>query len=182
MRVDRLEVQLARDQEDDGLDGGQSREAARTALGCLEMAVDGFEDAVGLTGPITAIEVPAGERLSFLIRRFDKHHATVELFLRSFAVELCPDFKGAQWRFFETSTGTVFMVPSGYDSLHVCIDESRFDARVSAEVAGLILSLYMLARLCDVSRSQEHMRMLVRLRNYALTNAQATTIFRILLR
>jgi hypothetical protein len=50
VRVDRLEVQLARDQEDDGLDGGQTREAARAALGGLEQAVDGFEEAVGLTG------------------------------------------------------------------------------------------------------------------------------------
>jgi len=138
--------------------------------------------AINVDRPVTdtpaATEVPAGERFSFLIRRFDKHHETVELFLRSFAVELCPDFKGAQWRFFETSTGTVFMVPSGSESLHVRIDANGFDARVGAEVAGLIVSLYVLSRLCDVSRSREHMRMLVLLRNYALTHAQATTIFR----
>ena len=35
-----------------------------------------------MSGPaIAATEVPAGERFSFLIRRFDKHHETVELFL-----------------------------------------------------------------------------------------------------
>lgn len=137
-----------------------------------------LEVAINVDRPITATEVPAGERFSFLIRRFDKHHSTVELFLRSFAVELCPDFKGAQWQYFETSTGTVFMVPGGYESLRVCIDTCHFDARVSAEVAGLIVSLFVLTRLCAVSRSQEHMRMLVLLRNYALTHAQATTVFR----
>jgi Antirestriction protein len=137
-----------------------------------------LEVAINVDRPITATEVPAGERFSFLIRRFDKYHETVDLFLRSFAVELCPDFKGAQWRFFEASTGTVFMVPSGYESLHVRIESNGFDARVSAEVAGLIVSLFVLTRLCAVSRSQEHMRMLVLLRNYALTHAQATTVFR----
>jgi hypothetical protein len=137
-----------------------------------------LEVAINVARPITATEVPAGERFSFLIRRFDKHHSTVELFLRSFAVELCPDFKGASWRYFETSTGTVFMVPSGYETLLVSIEQSHFEARVSAEIAGLIVSLYVLTRLCDVSRSQEHMRMLVQLRNYALTHAQAITIFR----
>ena len=136
-----------------------------------------LEVAINVDRPITTTEVPAGERFSFLIRRFDKHHSTVEMFLRSFAVELCPDFKGAQWRYFETSTGTVFMVPAGYESLLVSIDVNGFEARVSAEVAGLIVSLFVLNRLCMVSRSQEHMRLLVQLRNYALTHAQATTIF-----
>jgi hypothetical protein len=137
-----------------------------------------LEVAINVDRPITATEVPAGERFSFLIRHFDKHHSTVELFLRSFAVELCPDFKGTQWRYFQTSTGSVFMVPSGYESLHVCIDTNGFDARVSAEVAGLIVSIFVLNRLSMVSRSREHMRMLVLLRNYALTHPQAATIFR----
>ena len=137
-----------------------------------------LEVAINVDRAITATEVPAGERFSFLMHRFDRHHTTVDMFLKSFAVELCPDYRGAQWQFFETSTGTLFMVPSGYESLHVRIDTNGFDARVSAEVAGLIVSLYVLARLCDVSRSHEHMRMLVLLRNYALTHAQATTVFR----
>ena len=50
MRGDRLEVQLARVQEDDGLDGGRTREATRSALGGLEQAVDGLKESVGLTG------------------------------------------------------------------------------------------------------------------------------------
>ena len=137
-----------------------------------------LEVAIKADRAITTTEVPAGERFSYLLRRFDRYHTTVELFLRSFAVELCPDFKGAQWRYFETSTGTVYMVPSGYDSLLVSIDQNRFEARVSAEVAGLIVSIFVLQRLCDVSRNTEHMHMLVLLRNHALTHAQATTVFR----
>jgi hypothetical protein len=137
-----------------------------------------LEVAIHVDRQITATEVPTGDRFSYLIRRFDRHHDTVDLFLRSFAVELCPEFKGAQWRFFETSTGSVFMVPAGYESLLVSIDQNGFEARVSAEVAGLIVSLFLLARLADGSRSQEHMRMLVLLRNYALQHPLATTIFR----
>jgi hypothetical protein len=137
-----------------------------------------LEVAIQVDRQVTAAEVPAGERFAYLVRRFDRHHITVDLFLRSFAVELCPEFKGAQWSFFETSTGTVFMVPTGYDSLLVSIDQNGFEARVSAEVAGLIVSIFVLARLADVSRSQEHMRMVVQLRNYALQHPLATTIFR----
>ncbi len=130
------------------------------------------------TVPVTVTEVPAGERFAFLLQRFDKHHTTVELFVRSFAVELCPDFKGAQWRYFETATGTVYMVPSGYADLHVQIDANGFDQRVSAEVAGLIVSIYVLNRLQMVTRSREHMRMLVQLRNHVMTLPCAVTVFR----
>ena len=50
MRVDCMEVELAGDQEDDRLDGGQAGESARAALGGLEQAVDGLQEAVGLAG------------------------------------------------------------------------------------------------------------------------------------
>ena len=137
-----------------------------------------LEAAIHVVPQIAATEVPAGERFAYLIRRFDRHHTTVELFLRSFAVELCPEFKGAAWRFFETSTGAVFMVPADLDSLLVSIDGNGFEARVSAEVAGLIVSIFVLARLCDVSRSREHMGMLVQLRKFAMQHAQASAIAR----
>src|SRR6201999_1576655 len=120
---------------------------------------------------ITATEVPAGERFAYLIRRFDRHHTTVELFLRSYAVQLCPEFKGAEWRYFETATGAVYMVPTGLDSLLVSIEENHFEARVCAEVAGLIVSIFVLARLSDVSRNREHMGALVQLRKFAMQHA-----------
>jgi len=43
-----MEVEFAGDQEDDSLDGGQAPEAARSALGGLERAVDGFDEFIGL--------------------------------------------------------------------------------------------------------------------------------------
>ena len=48
MRVDLAEIEFAGEQEDDGADGGEAAIATRLALSCLEQAVDGFEEAVGL--------------------------------------------------------------------------------------------------------------------------------------
>jgi len=45
-----MEVQLAGDQEDDCLDRGQAREPASATLGCLEQAVDGVQEPIGLAG------------------------------------------------------------------------------------------------------------------------------------
>ena len=49
MGVDGVGVELADDEEDDGLEGRQPLEATSPALGGLEQAVDGFEKPVGLT-------------------------------------------------------------------------------------------------------------------------------------
>src|SRR5438045_7714739 len=50
MRVDSAEVELAGDQEDDSLDGGQPGEAPGTALGGLEQSIESLQEAVGLAG------------------------------------------------------------------------------------------------------------------------------------
>ena len=44
MRVDGLEVEVTGDQEDDGPDRGNAREAACTPLGGLEQAIDGLQE------------------------------------------------------------------------------------------------------------------------------------------
>jgi len=46
--VDRMEVKLGGDQEDQDLDGGQPFKASGATPGGLEQAVEGREDAVGL--------------------------------------------------------------------------------------------------------------------------------------
>ena len=79
MRVDRGEVELAGDQEDDGTNCRHAREPAGAALGGLEQSVDGLQESVGLTGLSPrhdAIEVPAYE-CSDLLHRLDlgAHHA-----------------------------------------------------------------------------------------------------------
>ena len=47
MRVDLREVELACDQEDHGADGRESAITAGLALGGLEEAIQGFQEAVG---------------------------------------------------------------------------------------------------------------------------------------
>src|SRR5437899_1514875 len=79
MRVDRMKVELAGNQEDDCLDGGQAFVATSAALGCLEQPVDGFEKAIGLTRLCPgndALEVTTYES-GDLLHRLDlgAHHA-----------------------------------------------------------------------------------------------------------
>jgi len=50
MWMDGAEIEFAGGQEDDGAEGGEAGVSARLALGGLEQAVDGFEEAIGLAG------------------------------------------------------------------------------------------------------------------------------------
>ena len=79
-----MEVKLTGDQEDDCLDSGQTGESARTALGGLEQAVDGLQEAVGLAGlrpSHDALQVAAYES-GDLLHRFDlaAHHTRTPVF------------------------------------------------------------------------------------------------------
>lgn len=71
MRVDRGEVELAGEEEDDGSDRVEAFEAASSALGGLEQAVERLKEAVGLTGlrpGDDALEVATHEGGDFLHR------------------------------------------------------------------------------------------------------------------
>jgi hypothetical protein len=73
VRVDRCEVELARDEEDDGLDRGEALVAASAALGGLEQAVERFEESVGharLCPSDDALEVSSHHR-GHVLHRFD---------------------------------------------------------------------------------------------------------------
>jgi len=48
VRVDGLEVEFSGDQEDNRPDSGERCEATSTAFGCLEQAVDSFQESIGL--------------------------------------------------------------------------------------------------------------------------------------
>lgn len=65
MRVDGVEVELARDREDEGFEGGEPTEAAGASFSCLKQAIESSEEAGGLAAPglsDDALRVSARER------------------------------------------------------------------------------------------------------------------------
>ena len=55
-----MEVEFSGDQEDDGLDGGEANVAAGVLFGSLKQPIEGFEEAVGLTGSAPKRQCPPG--------------------------------------------------------------------------------------------------------------------------
>jgi hypothetical protein len=62
VRIDAVEVELAGNQEEHGSHGGKAGVAAGFAFGGLEEAIEGLDEAIGLTGlgpGDNTVEVPA---------------------------------------------------------------------------------------------------------------------------
>ena len=90
---------------------------------------------------IVATLVPEEDRLKFLPRYFGKHMLTVEHALYAQFAKLCPTYTGGYWQFYELSNGGCYLAPNRETSplLH---DGNFFEARVSGDAAGIIVSLF----------------------------------------
>lgn len=95
---------------------------------------------------IVATLVPEEDRLDFLPRHFGKHMLTVENALYSQFAKLCPSYTGGYWHFYDLSNGGCYLRPSRktYPLVH---DGNFFDATVSGDAAGIIVSLFTFSHL-----------------------------------
>ncbi|MFO0701181.1 MAG: antirestriction protein [Nitrospira sp.] len=95
---------------------------------------------------VVATLVPDEERLHFLPRHFGKHMLTVEHDIYSQFGNLCLTYTGGYWHFYDLSNGGCYLAPSqaSYSLMHTGND---FDATVSGDAAGIIVSLFTFSHL-----------------------------------
>ena len=61
------------------------------------------------TNDIVATQVPEGYRLAFLPRHFGRHFMQVESSIFGHMRNLCPDYTGGYWEFFDLSNGGCYV-------------------------------------------------------------------------
>ena len=95
---------------------------------------------------VVATLVPEEERLNFLPRHFGQHLLTVENDIYSQFRNLCPTYTGGYWHFYDLSNGGCYLTPSqaSYSLIHA---GNYFDATVSGDAAGIIVSLFTFSQL-----------------------------------
>ena len=95
---------------------------------------------------IMATVVPEEDRLTFLPRHFGMHMLTVEHDIYSQFAHLCPTYTGGYWHFYNLSNGGCYLAPSqaSYSLMHLGND---FEATVSGDAAGIIVSLFTFSHL-----------------------------------
>ncbi|MED7793134.1 antirestriction protein [Klebsiella aerogenes] len=97
------------------------------------------------TTPRTVLNVEESDRLSFLPHLFGEDFMLAEAMVYALASRYMPDYQGGFWHFIRLPDGGGYMMPDG-DRFLVVNGENWFDRTVSADAAGIILTLLVLNR------------------------------------
>ena len=124
---------------------------------------------------IVCTRVPDNLRLGFLPRHFGRHFMLVESVIYSHMSNLCADYSGGYWDFFDLSNGGCYLAP-GFGT-YALAAPNGFEATVDANVGGLIATLYAFSHLAFKFESVEvFAERFHQLREFALEHAESRTI------
>jgi hypothetical protein len=131
---------------------------------------------------ISAALVAEHQRLDFLPRHFGQLMLNVEAYIYNRFDLLCPEYKGGYWEFYDLSNGGCYLAPDG-GTYRIRQPNNYFDEVVSADAAGIIVTLYAMSELsfryynCEQG-TQVFSERFYQLRDFALSHAEASLIFR----
>lgn len=123
--------------------------------------------------------VPESERLDFLPRHFGRQMMAVEQHLLTRLAALSPDYTGGLWHMYDLSNGGCYLAPTDPAEFRISVHGNDFDGTVSADAAGIIVTLFTLSELAfrtphvEVLSERFH-----QLRDFAAEHAEARLIFR----
>jgi len=126
---------------------------------------------------ITATEITEAERLNFLPTHFGADMLAFENAICDFAQALCGDYRGGLWVFFELSNGGVYIAPRSPRELPVTVAENGFDRTLSADAAGIVLSIFALNVLAIRTRRAKYVFLLDMLKDYASQHRERAAIY-----
>jgi len=127
-------------------------------------------------GKIEAREVPDGERLYVLPKRFGQHMLVVENAIYDFMAAHARTYCGGFWKFVELSNGGFYMAPVGETTFDVHIEGNGFEGVLSADAAGITACLFAFSHLSFQIQSDALVNHFYHLRDFALEHAEAIAI------
>ena len=135
-----------------------------------------------LENPVSSSLVADGNRLNFLPTYFGPELMLIgEMLVYQTADELCHDYKGGYWLFHELSNGGFYMAPDFDAPMRISVSGNYFDDVMSADAAGVVISLFAINRLIGRMHGQHDVDALIEryhfLRDFASEHAEAGLIF-----
>ena len=121
-------------------------------------------------------EVPEGERLDVLPKRFGQHMLVVESAIYDFMAASARSYRGGFWKFFELSNGGFYMAPVGEITFDIHVEGNGFEGVMSADAAGITACLFAFSHLSFQIRSDALVNHFYQLRAFALEHAEASVI------
>lgn len=126
--------------------------------------------------PVTAQLVSDSERGDFIPQMFvGRLHYEQSVY--GFLDQICKQYQGAWWHFYRLSNGGFYMAPDVNESLELNIEMNGYSGTVSADAAGIIVSLYILCFASAEMRVDSISDHFHWLREFALDHAESRAIF-----
>jgi hypothetical protein len=126
---------------------------------------------------IVATCVPEAQRLSFLPRHFGRQMMILEEDLYTHMSELCADYSGGYWNFYDLSNGGCYLAPSGAELYRISVSGNGFEGSLSADAAGITATLFAMNTLTfRFPRLPQHAERYYQLRDFAYTHTEARLI------
>jgi len=126
---------------------------------------------------VTSALVPDNARMKFLPEKFGRHFLRAESMVFDWAARLSVDYGGGSWHFYELSNGGFYMAPMS-DPLRVQWHLNDFDGLLGADAFGIVVSLFTLCHLAELTRDDHLTNSYHLLRDFVDTHAEAKLIWR----
>lgn len=91
--------------------------------------------------------------------------------------ELCSNYNGGFWNYYELSNGGFYVAPSSNEKFEVFINSNGYEGILSADAAGIIVSLYVINQLCWINQSEELVNYYYLLLDYVAQHPDAKEIY-----
>lgn len=106
----------------------------------------------------TLTPIPEARRMEFLPKLFGTSLMIIgENSVYTFMEQLCSDYNGGFWQFFETDDGVLYMAPDGPARMKLAWDGNGFEGEMSNDAAGIIATLFALSHMSMAFRGADQL-------------------------
>ncbi|QCP55142.1 antirestriction protein [Trinickia violacea] len=127
---------------------------------------------------VTSSVVPDRQREGFFPRHLGRYFLQGEGMMFDWARRLSVDYNGGSWTFFDLSNGGFFAAPDHHGNFHVEWNLNSFIGDLPAESFGIVVTLFALCHLAELTSDDAIIERFHLLREFALTHKDAAQIFR----
>lgn len=126
---------------------------------------------------ITSFLVSPSKRAGFMPEMFGRSHMIAENLIYTTMEKFFRTYDGGFWNFYKLSNGGFYMAPETDTAMPIFIATNDFDGELSADAAGIVVTLYVLNYFCCKTENEELIDKYYHLRNFALEHKEARLIF-----
>lgn len=130
---------------------------------------------------IHATKVANNQRMAFMPKLFGRQYLRGEHLIYTWMRELCKQYQGGYWEFFELSNSGMYMAPNIEGSVEMSWALNYSREHISSDAAGIVATIFALNQVISSGAVSEALiEKFYALRDYAGEHAEAGAIYRLI--